>query len=119
MTHRNVPKRKGRSLTAFLLCLRRMDFATDWDTVAGGDGIRTVQLSKKVDHRRTVKVQLCGDGHHRVSHAFFGCSDTVPTDFHSTTVNMLEAIRHECGRTDSKYWPVGSCAVEHSKLGQS
>lgn len=91
------------------LVLTKQKFIKNWGTTYGG--IYTAQYSKPYGPRRTVVIQLWGDGKHRACHEFRGCSDTAPTEFH-TAMGMLAAITYEATRMDSKYAMPGSLATE-------
>jgi hypothetical protein len=66
-----------------------------FDSSAGG--IRTVCFEKTVTARRTLVLQLWGDGEHRVSFFHNKRMATLPTDF-STPEGMLAAIKVESRR---------------------
>lgn len=96
-------------MSRFIRQLRKLGFTVDFDTCAGGT--RTIQFGKLVDTRRKVIVQLWGDGGHRATHEFKGCSDTRPTDF-TALDGMDSAIKQESTRTDGKYCIPGSLPTE-------
>lgn len=90
--------------------LRALGFKRTYDGSFGG--VPLVSYQKRVDDRRTVKVQLWGgDGPLRASSEFHGCSDTVPTEF-TDIAGMHKAVEHESTRMDSKYAKPGSLPSE-------
>lgn len=92
------------TLRPFIMALRTLGFARDFDTKAGGG--RIVQF-KRAFGQRDVEVQLFDDGRHRASHMVFsdpkryrGLMDTLPTEF-SDGAGLLDAIICEATRTDN------------------
>ena len=80
--------------------LRREGFRKTYASTAGGVGMR--EWKRDEPDGRTLVVQLWGDGRHRISHEWLGCSSTRPTDF-TDEANIFDAIERERTRTDSKY----------------
>lgn len=81
----------------FAPLLRRDGFRKIWDSRAGG--VRVIEWRREQPDGRTLICQIWSDGHHRISHAWVGCSDTKPTDF-DTEAGLAAAIQHESTRTD-------------------
>lgn len=78
--------------------LRRAGFRREYSTVAGG--CRMDEWQRQDNDRRTIKVQLWGDGLHRASHGIGGRETTHPTDF-TDVAGMLAAIKTESERQDN------------------
>jgi hypothetical protein len=89
--------------------LRALGFERSYVSRAGG--AKLVVYDKDIDGRRTVDVQLWGDGMMRASSSFKGCSDTAPTEF-TDLPSLRTAIEHESTRMDGKYSQPGSLAAE-------
>ena len=81
--------------------LRRMYYVRNFTQRVTENVHWTLMYYKRVDSRRTVTVQLWGDGEHRATHSIDGYSNTPPTYF--TNLNGLwDAVQHEETRTDNQ-----------------
>lgn len=94
------------SLKEFITVLKNEGWESEFDFDKRSKySLRTVEYKKTIDGR-DVRVQLWGDGKHRVSHYFnngkYTSMSTVPTDF-LTVDQMHEAIKIELTRTDHNF----------------
>lgn len=86
--------------------LRRMaGWVKTEDTRAGG--VRLVTFEKKVDHDRTLNLQLWADGRHRVTFTHKGRMATLPTSF-ETVPQMVNAVAYETRRSPAAVTRWGS-----------
>lgn len=86
------------TLRPFTTVLRKQGFEFHFRDRSGGNSC--TQFTKRQGDRQ-LRVQLWGDGKHRVSHGIYGKhglrETTLPTDF-STVAEMIAAIEHEWTR---------------------